>query len=96
MKFLCIVFLVLLSINPLQGQVKKVLIIGIDGCRSDALEVASTPNLDQLVKKGIVFEQLPKEQSWLWKEAYLKDLDGNQLIIYSAGKNRKNPPWRIP
>ncbi|MFD0964072.1 VOC family protein [Pseudofulvibacter geojedonensis] len=51
--------------------------------------------VNQLIKKGIVFEQLPKEQSWLWKEAYLKDLDGNQLIIYSAGKNRKNPPWRI-
>lgn len=51
--------------------------------------------VNKLMKKGIVFEQLPKEQPWLWKEAYLKDPDGNQLIIYSAGKNRKNPPWRI-
>lgn len=48
-----------------------------------------------LIHKGIVFDQLPTEQTWLWKEAYLKDPDGNQLILYSAGDNRKNPPWRI-
>lgn len=56
-------------------------------------------NLDVLVKKlqekGIKFSQLPKSQTWLWREAHLKDPDGNKLILYKAGKNRKNPPWRI-
>lgn len=56
-------------------------------------------NLDEVVvelqKKGFVFDLLPTDQPWLWREARLKDLDGNQLILYSAGKNRKNPPWRI-
>jgi len=56
-------------------------------------------NLNETVKslthKGFVFDQLPTEQPWLWKEAYLKDPDGNQLILYVAGENRKNPPWRI-
>ncbi len=33
--------------------VKKVLIIGIDGCRSDALQLANTPNIDQLITNGI-------------------------------------------
>lgn len=47
-----------------------------------------------LKSKGIIFDQDPKEESWLWHEARLKDLDGNQLIIYHAGENRKNPPWR--
>lgn len=28
-------------------------------------------------------------------EAILKDPDGNQLILFHAGDNRKNPPWRI-
>lgn len=51
--------------------------------------------VNELTQKGITFDQLPKEQPWLWTEAYLKDPDGNQLIIYSAGKYRKNPPWRI-
>lgn len=56
-------------------------------------------NLDEQVKKlqaeGIDFDQLPKDESWLWREARLKDPDGNQLILYYAGENRKNPPWKI-
>ena len=56
-------------------------------------------NLDALVetlqKKGIVFTQLPKDQTWLWREAHLVDPDGNKVILFKAGKNRKNPPWRI-
>ena len=56
-------------------------------------------NLDEVVKKlqakGIEFHLLPTDQPWLWREARLKDPDGNQLILYSAGENRKNPPWRV-
>ena len=56
-------------------------------------------NLDDLVaklqEKGIVFSQLPIDQPWLWREAHLLDLDGNKIILYKAGVNRKNPPWRI-
>lgn len=56
-------------------------------------------NLDQhvkqLIEKGVVFDQKPVDQRWLWREARLKDLDGNQLILYYAGENRINPPWRI-
>jgi hypothetical protein len=32
--------------------VKKVMFIGVDGCRWDAVEVADTPHLDRLVKDG--------------------------------------------
>lgn len=56
-------------------------------------------NLDELVsnlqKKGIQFIQLPKDQTWLWREAHLLDPDGNKIILFKAGKNRKNPPWRV-
>lgn len=48
-----------------------------------------------LQNKGVVFECLPTDQSWLWREARLKDPDGNQLILYYAGENRKDPPWRL-
>ena len=51
--------------------------------------------VDKIKSKGIEFDQEPTDQRWLWREARLKDADGNQLILYSAGKNRKNPPWRI-
>jgi catechol 2,3-dioxygenase-like lactoylglutathione lyase family enzyme len=51
--------------------------------------------VDRLVGNGIVFEELPTDKSWLWREARLKDPDNNLLILYFAGDNRKNPPWRI-
>ena len=49
----------------------------------------------ELKANGIIFETEPTAQTWLWTEARLKDLDGNQLIIYHAEDNRKNPPWRL-
>ncbi len=49
----------------------------------------------ELQQKSIDFETLPTDQPWLWREARLKDPDGNQIIIYYAGENRLNPPWRI-
>ena len=48
-----------------------------------------------LVALGVEFESEPTDQGWLWREARLKDPDGNQLILYFAGENRVNPPWRI-
>jgi hypothetical protein len=48
-----------------------------------------------LIKAGIDFEELPNDKPWLWRESRLKDPDGNQIILYFAGSNRTNPPWRI-
>jgi len=56
-------------------------------------------NLDekvkQLVDSGITFDEMPTDKRWLWREARLKDPDGNQLILFYGGENRKNPPWRV-
>jgi len=56
-------------------------------------------DLDEYVNKllgnKIEFDELPNDKSWLWREARLKDLDGNQLILFFGGENRKDPPWRI-
>ena len=51
--------------------------------------------VDELKNNGIMFDQLPADQKWLWREARLKDPDGNQLILFYGGENRLNPPWRI-
>lgn len=51
--------------------------------------------VQSLIEKGIVFEELPADKPWLWREARLKDPDNNQLILYFAGKNRTDPPWKI-
>lgn len=56
-------------------------------------------NLDEEVKRlkdmGLTVEQEPIDQTWLWREAHLKDPDGNQVILFYAGENRKNPPWKM-
>ena len=49
----------------------------------------------KLQEVGIEFDELPNDKPWLWREARLKDPDGNQLILFHAGENRKNPPWRV-
>lgn len=48
-----------------------------------------------LKENGIQFEKEPTNERWLWREARLKDPDGNQLILFYGGENRLNPPWRI-
>ena len=56
-------------------------------------------NLDEKVAflqaKGVAFEMLPTDQTWLWREAHLRDPDGNKIILYLAGENRINPPWKL-
>ncbi len=56
-------------------------------------------NLDELVlvlkQKGVTFISDPEDKTWLWREAHLEDPDGNHIILYHAGTNRKNPPWRV-
>jgi catechol 2,3-dioxygenase-like lactoylglutathione lyase family enzyme len=56
-------------------------------------------DLDVLVRKlkskGIQFKSDPEDKDWLWREAHLNDPDGNTIILYHAGKHRKNPPWRV-
>ncbi|WP_159017985.1 VOC family protein [Algibacter sp. L3A6] len=52
--------------------------------------------VEQLMTKGIIFTELPNDKPWLWREAHLKDPDDNNIILFYAGENRKNPAWRIP
>ncbi len=51
--------------------------------------------VEALKAKEISFDLDPTDQPWNWREARLKDPDGNLLILYSAGENRLNPPWRV-
>lgn len=49
----------------------------------------------ELKALGVKFTEDPVDREWLWREASLLDPDGNRLILYSAGENRKYPPWRV-
>lgn len=51
--------------------------------------------VEELAGNGIAFEHSPREQPWLWREARLHDPDGNIIIFYHAGEQRRFPRLRI-
>jgi catechol 2,3-dioxygenase-like lactoylglutathione lyase family enzyme len=63
------------------------------------LEFDSAEALDgevaRLEAAGLTFVQQPTDQSWLWRDARLLDPDGHELMLFHAGKNRLEPPWRV-
>jgi len=58
-------------------------------CEDLDAKVAELKNL------GLKFEQEPQDKTWLWRESYLKDPNGNRICLFYAGENRQNPPWRV-
>ena len=51
--------------------------------------------VEQLARSGIAFEHGPRNQPWMWREARLRDPDGNIIFFYKAGEARRFPPWRM-
>ncbi|MEO7365265.1 MAG: bifunctional hydroxymethylpyrimidine kinase/phosphomethylpyrimidine kinase [Sphingomicrobium sp.] len=51
--------------------------------------------VDRLARAGVPFEHGPRNQPWMWREARLRDPDGNIIFLYKAGEARRFPPWRI-
>ena len=51
--------------------------------------------VEKLARSGIAFEHGPRNQPWMWREARLRDPDGNIIFFYHAGENRRFPPWRV-
>lgn len=49
----------------------------------------------QLKTAGIAFTSDPKDERWLWREAELFDPAGNRIVLFHAGENRIDPPWRV-
>jgi catechol 2,3-dioxygenase-like lactoylglutathione lyase family enzyme len=51
--------------------------------------------VDALKGAGLEFESEPRDQPWLWREAYVRDPAGNTLCLFHAGRQRLFPPWRV-
>jgi catechol 2,3-dioxygenase-like lactoylglutathione lyase family enzyme len=51
--------------------------------------------INELKSEGLIIDTLPEDKPWLWREASLFDPDGHKIIIYYAGENRLNPPWKV-
>lgn len=74
--------------------------IHVDGGAAGGTTVYfESPRLDGWVRElqmaGLSFDQLPRDESWLWREARLRDPHGNSICLFQAGDNRRYPPWRI-
>jgi hydroxymethylpyrimidine/phosphomethylpyrimidine kinase len=48
-----------------------------------------------LCRRGVRFDQMPRDEDWGWREARLTDPTGNEICLYQAGEYRRFPPWRI-
>ncbi|HEX2813262.1 MAG TPA: bifunctional hydroxymethylpyrimidine kinase/phosphomethylpyrimidine kinase [Sphingopyxis sp.] len=70
-----------------------------DGAAGGATAYLESGALDAwvayLARRGVQFEQMPKDEEWGWREARLTDPAGNRLCLYQAGEYRRYPPWRI-
>ena len=51
--------------------------------------------VERLARSGVPFEHGPRNQPWMWREARLRDPDGNIIFLYKAGEARRFPPWRL-
>jgi hydroxymethylpyrimidine/phosphomethylpyrimidine kinase len=51
--------------------------------------------VERIARSGVPFEHGPRNQPWMWREARLRDPDGNIIFLYKAGEARRFPPWRI-
>lgn len=52
--------------------------------------------VESLKRAGFAFLCDPVDQPYLWREAILLDPERHRVFIYHAGKNRLDPPWRLP
>ena len=72
---------------------------GGEGAASAATIYLESLALDAWVAKlqaaGLVFDQLPRDEDWRWREARLRDPAGNSICLYHAGEDRRFPPWRL-
>lgn len=65
----------------------------------DALLYFEVDDIDakhaELEAAGIIFDSLPRDEHWNWREARFSDPSGNRLCLFHAGPDRRFPPWRL-
>ena len=48
-----------------------------------------------LTEKALTPLTTPEMKTYLWFEADIEDPSGNRIRLFTAGENRRFPPWRI-
>lgn len=79
------------SIERHEGVINSGVEIGIEFETAAALDsyvVGLAANTNQ-------FAHPLKDQSWLWREARVRDPDGHTLLLFFAGEAKLDPPWKV-
>ncbi len=66
--------------------------VGLEFPSPDALDafVAALPT------RGVTVAEGPVDRDWLWRDARVFDPDGHELMLFFAGRNKLDPPFRLP
>ncbi|MEO1174135.1 MAG: VOC family protein [Myxococcota bacterium] len=80
-----------LSIHRSDEPVTAASVVYFDHESPEALDA----HVAELKARGLVFDGEPRDESWGWREARLKDPAGNAICLMFAGDTRRFPSWRI-
>jgi catechol 2,3-dioxygenase-like lactoylglutathione lyase family enzyme len=80
-----------LSIEHREGPCRPAAQIGLEFPSARALD----DYVAQLRSRGITVVEGPVDREWLWRDARVVDPDGHELMLFHAGRNKLDPPWRV-
>jgi hydroxymethylpyrimidine/phosphomethylpyrimidine kinase len=80
-----------LSVHKVETTQTADVVIYFDHATPEALD----KRVLELKRKGLKFYQDPRDETWGWREARLRDPTGNEICLMFAGSIRRFPPWRI-
>lgn len=80
-----------MSIHLVEPPIRPGFIVYFDYVTAEALD----NRVEELIGEGFEFKSLPRDRSWGWREARLRDPAGNEICLMHAGRNRRFPDWRI-
>lgn len=80
-----------LSIEKHDGAIQPAAQLGLEFPTPAALDAYAAG----LRLKGVAVAEGPIDRSWLWRDARVFDPDGHEWMLFFAGKNKLDPPWRV-
>lgn len=80
-----------LSIEHHAGELAPAAQLGLEFPTREALDAYVT----SLPERGVTVAEGPIDRDWLWRDARVFDPDGHEWMLFHAGKNKLDPPWRV-
>jgi catechol 2,3-dioxygenase-like lactoylglutathione lyase family enzyme len=80
-----------LSIEKHAGAIQPAAQLGLEFPTPAALDAYAAV----LRLKGVAVAEGPIDRSWLWRDARVFDPDFHEWMLFFAGKNKLDPPWRV-